>query len=209
MATRVREHVDRKASIVDALYQAIHEHGVSVPSFDQIANVAGTSRQLVRHYFPDPEELVLALCDRLEANYRECLAMGVNGEGKSHRLTLILDFFFDSDEEAKVRKPDDDVVYDAVLAYAAGNEAVRRCLCDQYTQLQVTVAQELQISYPELTYESCNELSYLMATNMYGHWKMVGSLGFNNRQNYNRIARSAVDRLIECYRRDARENTGR
>jgi hypothetical protein len=32
---------------------------------------------------------------------------------------------------------------------------------------------------------------------MYGHWKMVATLGFS--EDYNRVTREAVDRLIASY----------
>ncbi|MGY9050123.1 MAG: hypothetical protein ACKVKF_24600, partial [Rhodobacterales bacterium] len=50
---------------------------------------------------------------------------------------------------------------------------------------------------PSLSRSACHEIGYLFVTLIYGHWKMVASLGFS--ENNNRVAREAVDRLIASY----------
>lgn len=51
----------RKPAILRATFDAISIGGLAVPSYDAIAKVGGISRQFIRHYFPDPEELMLAV----------------------------------------------------------------------------------------------------------------------------------------------------
>lgn len=187
----------RRPEIVEAYYQAIKTSGVSLPTNDQISQQAGMSRQLVRHYFPDTEELMLALCDWLAASYKQALMKGIIAADTSRRLNLFLDFYFDFLAEKGLEKPKDDSVYDALFAAAGTNEAVRKNLREQYTLLQFTVAHEVQISHPELPQSACEELAFLVVSLMYGHWKMVASLGFST--TYNRVSRQAIDRLIASY----------
>ena len=61
----------------------------------------------------------------------------------------------------------------------------------------MTLAHEIQISYPDLHQNGCRELGYLIVIVMYGHWKMVASLDFST--DYNRVSRDALDRLIASY----------
>ena len=57
----------RKPEIVEAAFNAILKNGLPHISYDLIAQEADMSRQLIRHYFPDPIELMVAVCDRLAA----------------------------------------------------------------------------------------------------------------------------------------------
>ncbi len=185
----------RKPEIVQAAIKAIGRDGLPMPSYDAIAKEADMSRQLIRHYFPDPEELMVAVCDALAANYRDCLMKGIIEAGSTERLPMFLDFYFNF--LAGNQKPKDDAVYDAMLSLAAGSVAVRTNLSGQYNLLQYTIAHEIQISYPAMSQRACQELGYLFVILMYGHWKMVAALGFS--EAYNRVTREAVDRLIESY----------
>ncbi|WP_071795269.1 TetR/AcrR family transcriptional regulator [Natronohydrobacter thiooxidans] len=187
----------RRPEIVQAAIRTIGKNGLLMVSYDQIARETDMSRQLIRHYFPDTEVLMVAICDALAASYRECLMKGIIKANTAKRLKLFLDFYFDFLAGEDLAKPADDAVYDAMFALAAGSETVRKNLHDQYNLLHHTIAHEVQISNPELPQSACREIGYLFVVIMYGHWKMVATLGFS--RAYNRVSREAIDRLIESY----------
>lgn len=187
----------RKPEILRAAFRAISEGGLPAPSYDAIAQAGGISRQLIRHYFPDPEDLILGLCDMLAAAYRDRMMKGIIAADSRERLTVFLDFYFGLLEGEGLDKPADDTVYDAMLAMAAGSDRVRGNLHDQYSLLRHTIAHEVQISHPTLPQSACREIAYLFVSLMYGHWKMVASLGFSS--DHSRVARGAMDRIIASY----------
>ncbi len=187
----------RRPEIVQAAVAAIKEHGVAMPTYDKIAAQAQMSRQLVRHYFPNPEDLMLAVCDALAASYRKLLLEGILQAGHPQRLPTFLDFYFGFLEDKGLRKPEDDQVYDAVFALAATNKPVRDNLHAQYTELQAAISYEVQISNPQLSQKACREIGFLFVSLMYGHWKMVATLGFSSK--YNAVSRAALDRLVASY----------
>lgn len=187
----------RRPEIVKALYKAIKKDGIAIPGYDKIARQGEMTRQLVRHYFSDPEDLAVALCDYLASTYRDCLMRGIIAADDSRRLSIFLDFYFDFLADKGLAKPRDDQVYDALFAFAATSGKVRQNLHDQYMLLQMTIAHEIQISYPELPQSGCRELGYLLVSLMYGHWKMVATLGFS--EKHHRVSREAMDRLINSY----------
>src|SRR5690606_17648989 len=84
----------RKPEIVRAALQAIGEFGLPMPSYDLIARKSDMSRQLIRHYFPNPEELMVAVCDALAAAYRDLLMQGILAADTTERLPMFLDFYF-------------------------------------------------------------------------------------------------------------------
>jgi hypothetical protein len=56
---------------------------------------------------------------------------------------------------------------------------------------------EFRVSHPGLDLRSAEELSWLFVCLMYGHWKMVATLGVS--AAHNRVTRGAMDRLIRSY----------
>ncbi|KMK67746.1 TetR/AcrR family transcriptional regulator [Puniceibacterium sp. IMCC21224] len=187
----------RRPAIVQAAIKTIGKHGLPLPSYDLIAEEADMSRQLIRHYFPDPETLMVSVCDGLAAAYKEALMKGILAADKTERLPMFLDFYFDFLAGKDLAKPADDATYDAMMSLAAGSAKIRKNLHDQYALLQFTIAHEVQISNPTLSQSACREIGYLFVAIMYGHWKMVASLGFS--AEHNRVSRAAIDRLIASY----------
>jgi AcrR family transcriptional regulator len=169
--------------------------GAPLPSFSQLAQGSDASRQLIRYYFDDVTDMKLAVCDHLAEAYRMALVSGVEGLDGPKRLSFILDFYFDLVEDN--RKPRDDRAYDAMMAYAAGAPKVREALRDQYTLLGQVLALEIKMVHPHLSLEHCAEIAYLFVCLMYGHWKMVATLGLSEDHKY--ITRRAVDRIITLY----------
>jgi len=187
----------RRPEIIEALQKSIVTDGVNIPSYDQIANHGEMSRQLIRHYFPDEEEMMLALCETLEQVYRDCLVKSAIAATGGSRLQLFIDFYFNLLSDRGLPKPPDDKIYDALLSYANTHEPLREKLHNGYQLVQMTFAHEIQVSYPELPQSGCKELGYIITATMYGHWKMVKTIGFS--ESYSIVARDSVMRVIESY----------
>lgn len=186
---------DRKAQVVRGAYDALKEGGVGKLSFDLIAKHTGMSRQLVRYHFPDPDDLMIAVCDFLAQFYSEALISAASSLTGPKRISVFLDFYFDLLEGTP--KPRDDQVYDALMALSAQSQPVRNALANQYGLLGQVLTHEFQLEYPELNRQSASEISFLFVSLMYGHWKLVATLGYA--EHHNKITRQAMDRLIASY----------
>lgn len=185
----------QEQQIVQGVADLLLSQGPPLPSYSDISEKTGLSRQLIRYYFDDPDELMCQVCDLLAQAYMMSLVRGVDALKGPKRLQFIFDFYFDLAQD--IRKPRDDQSYDAMMAYAARSERVRTNLRAQYTLLGQVLQLEIKMQYPDLTLEDCAEISYLFVCIMYGHWKMVGSLGVS--EDHNVITRRAIDRVIASY----------
>ena len=188
----------RRPEIIQAAVKAISENGLPMPSYDLIAQQAGMSRQLLRHYFPEPETLMVAVCEALASAHRTLLLRGIHQINSTQRLPLFLDYYFNLLTKEGLAKPADTAAYDAVMSLATGSKAVRETLRGHYNILQHTIAQEVQISHPTLNQKACAEIGFLFSSLIQGHWKLVATLGFSD--SYNRVTREAIDRLIQSYK---------
>ncbi|ROT99430.1 TetR/AcrR family transcriptional regulator [Histidinibacterium lentulum] len=194
---------DKREAIVRSAFGLLMRDGPAALTFERLGAEAGMSRQLVRYYFQDLESLLIALCDHLAGLYRSQLVSGAAEAGIGERLDFFLDFYFGLRDDRP--KPKDDQAYDALFAYAAGHKPVRERLASQYGLLGQVVSHEIQVSFPEIPDRDAQELSYLFVCLMYGHWKMVASLG--HAEEHGALAREAMIRLIESYRAAASERT--
>lgn len=195
MAQGSEQGQSRKDQAVQGAIEALASYGLGSLSFDHVAEKSGMSRQLIRHYFPDQEVLMVAVCDRLAQLYRDpliAIASSLDGPG---RISAFLDFYFDL--LADRPKPRDDRVYDAMMALSASSVPIRTALANQYGLLGQVLSHEFAVQYPALKQRSARELSFLFVSMMYGHWKMVASLGYS--EAHNRVTRQAMDRLIASY----------
>lgn len=168
-----------------------------MPSYDQIAKHGEMSRQLIRHYFSNEEDMVLALLEALQNAYRDCLVQTAIAAVDGRRLQVFIDFLFDLMRDRGLPKPADDQMFDVILSYANTHPKVKERLHSGYELVQMTLAHEIQVSFPDLPQSACKELGYLIVVAMYGHWKMVIAAGFS--EDYSLVARDAVNRLIESY----------
>lgn len=190
-----QKNIDTKNRIVDGTLLALQKSGLPQISYDVIASETGLSRQLVRCHYPKADDLMVAVCDRLAAVYRKLLvenAARLDGPG---RLEMFLDFYFDLLDGAP--KPRDDRAYDAMMSLSAASSGVRDNLRGQYTLLGQVISHEIHAAHPHMPAAAADELAYVFVCLMYGHWKMVASLGVS--EAHNRVSRAAMDRLIRSY----------
>ena len=186
---------DRKVQILQAATAVLRDDGLAALSFETVAHRAGLSRQLVRYYYSDLEALMIELCDRLGAAYRDILVNGIVQIGDVNRLSFFVDFFFDLSGQHPM--PDNLEAYDALVGYAVSSAPFRDRLCAQYHTLGQVIVHELAIAHPELDGHSCEELSFIFVSMMHAHWSFVASLGYS--REHSKLARRAIYRLIDSY----------
>ncbi|MEM6372882.1 MAG: TetR/AcrR family transcriptional regulator [Pseudomonadota bacterium] len=114
---------NKSATLLSGAFDFLRSEGLSHLSYDSLAQPAGVTRQLVRYYFPQPEDLMIALCDLLGNTYRETLVTGVAQTEGGNRLDLFFDFYFDLLDGTP--KPRDDQVCDALLILSPGSDRLR------------------------------------------------------------------------------------
>ena len=188
----------RKKEILGATFRVLMDQGLPTLSFDAIAAECNLSRQVVRYHFKDSDTLMIALLDYLAALYRDSMVANVMHAKGENRINLFIDFYFNMLDG--MEKPKDDQVYDALMALAAGSPKIRTTLRMQYTLLGHVLSHEFALAYPNLGPRKSSELSFLFVNLMYGHWKMVASLGLSDAHKH--ITRRAMHRLIDSYVHD-------
>jgi AcrR family transcriptional regulator len=186
---------DKKTQIPVAATKLLRKRGLQAFSFDAVAGEAGLSRQLVRYYYSNLDDLMVDLCEHLMLVYQKILTTGIGKVGQVGRLEFFLDFFFGVTNDHPM--PDNLEVYDVFFAYAVGSEPLKDRLRELYKTLRDIITHELAIAHPQLDAKAHDELSFLFVSMMHVHWSFVATLGYSS--DHNRITRQAFDRLIASY----------
>lgn len=189
---------NKKLQILDATTALLTTSGLQALSFEMLAKQTGLSRQLIRYYYPSLDGLIADLCDHLGKVYQDVLISGVGKIGQVERLGFFLDFFFGV--SADYPMPDNLEAYDSLFAFCVGAPEVKDRLRAKYRTLGQVIQHELAIAHPKLDGPACDELAFLFVSLMHAHWSYIATLGFS--QEYNRVARKAIDRLIASYCKD-------
>ena len=189
---------DKKSQILIAAASVLSKSGVQSLSFESIAYEAGLSRQLVRYYYSSIDTLIADVCDFLGNIYQQILIAGIVDLKEVERLNFFLDFFFNLADGHPM--PDYLEAYDAMVAYSVGSPELKDRMCERYYTLGRVMVHELAIAHPELEAAACEELSFMFVSMMHAHWSFVASLGYS--RQHNRLARKAIDRLIQSYLND-------
>lgn len=197
-ATEFRRH-----EILEASFRAIEKYGLSTVSYDLIAEEAGCSRQLLRHYFPDADNLMVGIVENIFEQFYGLVMGNISEQQITHRLPAYMDFFleFASDEDGPPS-----TAFDSLFALTAGSSAVREAMRNAHQILVDIFATELLMDHPELDMKKRAELGYLFVCLSTGYWRMISSLNFPT--EHADAARMAMQTIIEGYVSDLEISDG-
>lgn len=193
MPRRIAE--ERRAGILAAVAETLQEEGLPFPSYDRVAGHAALSRQLVRHYFPDPEGLMVSACQTVTAAYLAEIARRLEAEAGEAGLTRLIDLCLDgagiSDEVPPPR------AFESLIALARSSEAVRAALKEEVRALRAMFSREVGRAHPALAPQERDELAHLLVAQLLGHWTMSDALALAPQKAG--MARAAMQGIVSAY----------
>ncbi|MFT5573398.1 MAG: AcrR family transcriptional regulator [Cryomorphaceae bacterium] len=188
------EDAARQKEIVEAAANVLVGSGLSALPYDLVAAEAGTTRQKIRKFYPDPDDLLSDLCTEISRWYEEILDRELATISKTKHLEFLLNFYFSVPSAQVAQKRQDDIVIDALLALSAKYEGVKEEMFAHYQNTQQRIAQAIKAAHPEIKPKRCDEIGFQIVCLFLGHCKMVASLNFS--PDYCIVSRAAADRLV-------------
>lgn len=176
---------------------AFNKHGVAMVSYDLIAEESHMSRQLVRHYFPNAQTLMLAVCDQLSRQITVALESQADHADPMMKLNALLDVFFGNDLDFPLQFLCIEPARNALISMAPGNEEVRERLAQGQEVLRRALQSHIVAAYPTLQKDTAYDISYVFITMIHGHWRTSTFLGKSQSHMWN--VRDAMDRLIQSH----------
>jgi len=178
----------RRPELLDAYARLLSRHGPDGATLDRIAEEAGVTRALVRHYLGNREQVDRALAEHLRDRYVAWfLGLGA-GRPPEERLPVILQALFEKETADSPAR-----VVDALLGGTGEDPILRARLREMYLELEHLLDAELAAARPRALPTERRWVAYAVMC-LAGMNRSLIELGFPSERS--RGARACAEELI-------------
>lgn len=179
----------RVPQILDATSRVLARWGMDGLTLEKVADEAGLSRSLVRHFVGNRDDLIASYRQRLFDRYSYDFLSAQVQDGETHASDVVLEILFDG-----ASNYDDFAAIDAIIASSHTDPALRADILTIYRGLETAIANAVRHDHPEWESRQVESTAYQVLSLAYGHWTMY-ALGFpDDRRD---AARDAIRSLLQ------------
>jgi len=181
----------RRPQLLDAYARCLVRFGLEGSTLDRIAEEAGVTRALVRHYLGNRRDVDRALVAHVRDRYVGWFEGLGAGRPPLERLVAILDAFFDDTVDQPTQ------VVDALLGASAEDPLLQGALREMYLELEHLLDAQMASAYPNAEPAARRRTAYAILC-LAGTSGSLTALGFP--RDRSAAARASADRLLEDLR---------
>ncbi len=185
----------RSSEIIAALERCIEKRGLEGTTLEQVAEEAGTSRRIIRHYLGNREELILTAINQIEKKHMDS-AMEVMGDFQAEaRLESALHYLF---SEKFNNLPLNNLLAGLLASAVRGDEMIRGAMKRIYDKFQSTIEDELKRAFPGTERKDCRRVAFTIMTLAFGSGWMM-QIGFSKQliENNKATAFNVITKFAE------------
>lgn len=143
---KIKKHGDRRLEILEHFQEVLKEEGIEGVSFAKIAKRMDVNPSLLLHYFPNKDNMILALVDFIFEKYETLGARKVKEVANPReRLDLLVDMVFGIDWISLV----DSSVFYCCYYLSFKNPQVKERMQQMYIRFREQILKELQLCQKE------------------------------------------------------------
>jgi AcrR family transcriptional regulator len=187
----------RSAEIIEALERCIQKRGLESTTLEQVAEEAGISRRIIRHYLGNREDMILTAIRQIEQKHMDS-AMAVLGEREGEaRVESALDYLF---SEEFNNQPLNNLLAGLLATAVRGDDLVQGAMKRIYDKFQSVIEDELLRALPGAKREDCRKAAFTIMTLAFGSGWMM-QIGFsrelteNNKATAYHVIRSLAEEV--------------
>jgi AcrR family transcriptional regulator len=177
----------RRPQLLDAYARCLVRYGLEGSTLDRIAEEAGVTRALVRHYLGNREDVDRALVAHVRDRYVEWFAGLGTGKRPRERLTVVLDSLFDEGADQPTQ------VVDALLGASAEDPLLQASLREMYLELEHLLDAQIASAYPNADLSTRRRVAYAILC-LAGMNGSLTAIGFPHDRSIG--VRASADRLL-------------
>ena len=181
---------ERRDELLNAFERCIVKYGLEGASLEQIADEAGMTRSIIRHYIGNRDELVDALIERIIAQYAGQLEAAYADVPADHVVRHTLDVMFSGEQ---LLDPRDTVVITVLMTAKDRYPQAKKLLVAMFEAMIDSFAADLGQSYPQAPAERCRQIAYAVICMAEMHESLMW-LGMD--RGYNAAGRAAAEALL-------------
>ena len=180
---------ERTAEILAAFARCMIKYGLDT-SLDQVAEEAGMTRSIIRHYIGNREEVINALVARITADYLAELRAEAAQIPQEQMIAVTLDYLF----EAEAGYDDTDkLIFDVMMTAQDRYLQAKQTIISMFEELITMFSDDLERAYRQADKVHCRDVAYSVLALAMSTESLMG-LGINGR--YRTIARTSAEALI-------------
>lgn len=183
----------RTTQILEAFERCIVKYGFPASTLEKIADEAGVSRSILRHYIGNREDIIRELILRYTKKYQESLLSRVSSIPETDHVKAFIDFYFEGWFEFG---RDGDTIFGELISASERDKKLRNLMLNVYQTFEAKITNFLCQRYPHASEDRCRTVAYAVMCLSYGHSEMWW-LGFDLSRypDLKRVIRSLMDTL--------------
>lgn len=146
----------RTNEILEAFGRCIIKYGLDT-SLEQVAEEAGMTRSIIRHYIGNREAVVNSLIERVTQDYLDDLEKLVDGIADDNLIDVLLDYLFGGLPGYDAM---DKLILDVLMTAKNRYPIAKQRLRDLFTHMITLLADDFKRIYPHNTSDKCRAVAY-------------------------------------------------
>ena len=182
----------RHEDILDAFEKCLIKYGLEESTLERVAQEAGKSRNIIRHYIGNREDLIAAFVERVLSRIKQISEEILANTPKQKLIPSVLDFLF---EERKTDAPPDlgERMLCGMWHIREQSPKVQQALLNFYQEFEKILTDGLKQLYPDIPLKKCQEVAYSIICLAETNW-VLGSVGVD--VSHMRMARRSAEYLL-------------
>jgi len=161
---------ERKRQILDAFERCVIKYGLESASLDDVAQEAGVSRSIIRHYIGNRDQLFDELVDRITADFLGHFECQFEGVETSEVRVLIINSLFTYQMGLT---PEDVIIINNLMLAKDRYPSVKAKLTETFEKILDLYALEFGRIYPSAPVEARRSVAYTLFSMSIAHESMV------------------------------------
>jgi len=184
----------RHEDILDAFEKCLIKYGLEESTLERVAQEAGKSRNIIRHYIGNREDLIAAFVERVLSRIKQVSEEILANTPKQKLIPNVLDFLF---EERKTDAPPDlgERMLGGMWHIREQSPKVQQALLNFYQEFEKILTDGLKHLYTDVPLKKCQEVAYSIICLAETNW-VLGSVGVD--VSHTRMARRSAEYLLQA-----------
>jgi AcrR family transcriptional regulator len=182
----------RCTDILEAFERCIEKYGFAESSLERVAEEAGKSRNIIRHYIGNRDQLIATYVRHVVDKLRLMATEISTTFPKEQLIPYVLDYLFwehiDDEEDDPVGR-----TISGLWQAKQNNRAAQQILLDFYRDFEDIFTQGLAQLYPRARPAQCLVVAYAIICLAESNWVLL-DLGIT--RSHNKMARQSVETLL-------------
>jgi len=183
----------RQIEILDAFERCLLQSGLEECTLERVAQEAGKSRNIIRHYIGNRDDLIAAFVERILLRIKQVAADILENTPKQRLIPNVLNFLF---EERKVDSPPDlgERMLGGMWRIREQSPLTQQALLNFYKEFEKILTEGLSHLYPNVPVKKCQEVAYSIICLAETNW-VLGSVGVDI--SHTRMVRRSAEYLLQ------------